>query len=99
MTKLLKLCGNNSIDELFREELERGVLIALKTPSSHNSTVTFLAKIILNGNQNEMNRVHNVIMKFLSEPDDFDCNIILRMLNELYIDLPFDDCQKTKLQN
>jgi len=88
MAKLLKLCGNNSIDELFREELERGVLIALKTPSSHNSTVTFLAKIILNGNQNEMNRVHNVIMKFLSEPDDFDCNIILRMLNELYIDLP-----------
>ena len=88
MAKLLKLCGNNSIDELFREELERGVLIALKTPSSHHATVTFLAKIILNGNQNEMNRVHNVITKFLSEPDGFDCNIILRMLNELYIDLP-----------
>ena len=88
MDKLLKLCGNNSIDELFKEELERGVLIALKTPSSHQASVTFLAKIILNGNQNEMNRVHNVITKFLTEPDGFDCNVILRMLNELYIDLP-----------
>ena len=85
-----KLCGDNSIEELFREGLEAQILYALRCGDSYHVTSQFLARILNTGNQNEVRRAHTVLVSYLmSEDERSDDEIrLVRLLNELYCDLP-----------
>ena len=89
--KLLKLCGDNSIEELFQEELEIGVLMALNDDNSHKNALLFLTKIMCHGNQNEIQRAHHALFQYLIEQIEMENVIkyatVLRVLNEIYIDI------------
>ena len=62
MSKLVRLCGDNSIEELFKEGLEPQILYALKEPKSHDVTCQFLARIMNSGNHKEVRRAHCVVI-------------------------------------
>merc|ERR1711892_286165 len=90
MGQLVKLCGDNSIEELFREGLEAQILYALRCGDSYHVTSQFLARILNTGSQNEVRRAHTVLVSYLmSEDERSDDEIrLVRLLNELYCDLP-----------
>ena len=85
MTRLVKLCGDNPIEELFRQELESKILFALKS-EAYDVTCQFLAKVMSNANQNEVRRAHSVAAAFLIEENTTRIQLV-RLLNELYCDL------------
>ena len=83
--QLLRLSGDFSIDEIFVPEFEDGLLDALQIQFTAKMALTFVAKTILNGNQNESQKAHQILVNFLCsgtrEPTQFD----VRLLNQVHI--------------
>lgn len=86
--QLLRLSGDNSIEELFREELEDGLLHALNDAQTHQLALNFMARTIVNGNQNECRKAHNLLVRYILQNVALPHHFELRLLNQFYVDLP-----------
>lgn len=87
--QLLRLSGDNSIEELFREELEDGLLHALDNNQTHQLALNFMARTIVNGNQNECRKAHSLLVRYVLQNTRISHDYELRLLNQFYVDLPF----------
>merc|ERR1712142_832217 len=87
LRQLLRLSSDNSVEELFHEELEEGLLKALKEETTHQLAMNFMARTIMNGNQNECRRAHSLLVRFVLEREREHHAFALRVLAQFYVDL------------
>ena len=80
--------GDNSIEEVFREELEDDLLQALDTPITQPLALKFLGRTILKGSQNECRKAHNLLIRHVVNNYRKDNEYSLRLLTNFYVDLP-----------